>query len=94
MSFLPSFSFASFHRFRLPRSRFRSLQAQEIFNIPLPQGMVLQSSRREQGDFTEKYAKDPLDDVTKGILDSSELLQRSAREYLTEKVNEREWVHF
>ena len=56
--------------------------------------MVLQSSRREQGDFTEKYAKDPLDDVTKGILDSSELLQRSAREYLTEKVNEREWVHF
>jgi hypothetical protein len=63
----------------------------EIFNIPLPVGLVLQSVRSKEGTFQGKYSKIPLDENMRGILESRELLQRDMREYLIEKANGHQW---
>lgn len=80
-----------FHLPHLHLLHFHSLQVRGIFNIPLPEVVVLQSGRSEEGAFLGKYVKIPLNEEMKHLLESSELLQRDLREYLTEKVNEHEW---
>jgi hypothetical protein len=80
--------YTSFLRhFHLPHLLFHSLQVQGILNITVPEGLILKSHRSEEGVYAGKYVKIPLNEESRGRLDSSELLKRDMREYFTDEVN-------
>ena len=54
---------------------------QEIFNVPLPEGVTLKSGRSTEGAFIVigKYVKTPLDEESKETIEGSELLKRAKK---------------